>query len=156
MYFRKWANEEATYAIGNEQPSPPSPPYLTAIFNYNVVIFGGLAANSHDNPAPNQLAGTYNVTVDTNANYNVSASGTQFSDGAGHTFAVSNLKMDTNSTAANLANTTAVTLSGSLQSIDIYGSSVTTNYHGYWLSIPALQYAAAYNSTVTVEYATVA
>lgn len=61
--------------------------YLTATFNYNTVPFSTLSANTHDNAAPNQLTGAYNVTIDTNKNFKVSALGTSvFEDGAGHSF----------------------------------------------------------------------
>ncbi|MGB9693665.1 MAG: hypothetical protein ACPLYF_02360 [Fervidobacterium sp.] len=126
--------------------------YITVTFSYSAVNFGTLNAGTTDNPAPNQLNGVYNVSVDTNYAYDVKASGTDFSDGAGHTFAVSNLKMDTNSTASNLAVGSAIALSGTQQTIDSYAYTVTNNFHGFWLSIPAGQYAASYSSTVTISY----
>jgi len=129
-------------------------PYLSVTFNYASVSFGSVSSPSSDNIALNQTIGVYNVSIDTNADYSVSASGTQFSDGT-HTFAVSNLKMDTNSTAGNLALGSAVALSGSPQTIDTYATSITLNYHGFWLSIPASQFAESYSSTVTITYANV-
>jgi hypothetical protein len=122
--------------------------YLAVTFNYNSVGFGQLLANSTNNPAPNQLNGIYNVTVDTNANYNVKASGLDFTPA----LAISNLKFDTNSTAENLNSDQAVALSNTVQTIDTYPSATTVNYHGYWLSIPAGQYATTYNTTVTINY----
>jgi hypothetical protein len=127
-------------------------PYITAVFQYNTVAYGTLGAGTHDTAAPDQAIGIYNVTVDTNANYKVSASGTDFSDGGGHTFGIGNLKMDTDPNKNNLSNTTAVALSGTPLVIDTgLTPSNTVNYHGYWLSIPAAQYAASYSSTVTVS-----
>jgi hypothetical protein len=150
--YRNYTDQDLEVAVMKDYGA--AAPYLTAIFNYASVNYGSLSANTHDNPAPNQAIGIYNVTVDTNANYKVSASGTDFS-GSGYAFGIGNLKMDTNSTKTNLANTTAVTLSTSLQQIDAYLPTDTINYHGFWLSIPAGQYAAAYSSTVTVNYATI-
>lgn len=130
-----------------------APSYITATFNYNIVNYGQLNHNSHDNPAPNQAGGIYNVTVDTNANYKVSASGTNFTNTTTlKSFSITNLKMDTDTVKANLANTTATVLSHSLQQIDTYTPSDTVIYNGYWLSIPAAQYAAHYNSTISVDF----
>jgi hypothetical protein len=126
--------------------------YITVTFSYNAVSYGTLAAGTVDNATSSQALGAYNVTVDTNYAYDVKASGTDFSDGAGHTFAVSNLKFDTNPTVGNLAVGQAVALSGTPVTIDSYAYDVTQNFHGYWLSIPSAQYAAAYTSTVTVNY----
>ena len=131
-------------------------PSISVVFQYSAVDFGSLTQGTSDNPAPNQADGVYNVTVTTNANYKVEASGTDFSDGAGHTFAISNLKMDTNSTAGNLALGDAVALSTSAQTIDTnIPYTETTNYHGFWLTIPSNQYAATYSSTVTITYSNV-
>jgi hypothetical protein len=141
---------EPTYIIGAEETQAP---YLSITYNYSSVSFGALSSPSTDNPAPNQLDGVYNVTISTNADYKVSANGTVFSDGT-HTFPVSNLKVDTNSTAGDLAVGSAVALSGA-QDIDSYSSSVTANYHGFWLSIPSSQYAGSYSSTVAVTYSNV-
>jgi hypothetical protein len=131
--------------------------YMTATFQYDAVAYAPLAAGASDQAAPNQAGGIYNVTVSTNNPWKVSASGTDFDDGSGHTFGIGNLTMDTNSTAGNLASGSAVTLTGSPQIIDTgysVGDSIN-NYNGYWLSIPASQYAAVYSSTVTVTYANV-
>jgi len=126
---------------------------ISVVFQYSAVDFGSLTQGTSDNPAPNQANGIYNVTVTTNYEYKVEASGTDFSDGAGHTFAISNLKMDTNSTAGNLALGDAVALSTSTQTIDTsIPYTETTNYHGFWLTIPSNQYAATYTSTVTITY----
>jgi len=128
--------------------------YITATFEYSAVSFGSLGAGSNNNPAPNQATGIYNVTVDTNYAYRVSASGTDFSDGGSHTFNINNLKVDTNPTAGDLALSDAVTLSGSSQPIDTnIAPTETINYHGYWLSIPASQYPTTYSTTVTVTFA---
>jgi hypothetical protein len=127
--------------------------YITATFNYASVTYGSLTAGSSNNVAPNQADGVYNVSVDTNFGYTVSASGTQFSDGGSHNFNVNNLKMDSNSTAGNLAVGSATTLSGAPQVVDTYAYTVTDNFHGFWLSVPAGQYATSYSSTVTVSYA---
>jgi len=130
--------------------------YITATFNYNSVSFGSLNAGTSDNPAPNQANGVYNVTIDTNKNFTLTASGTDFDDGAGHTFSISNLKLDSDTSAGSLAVGNAVALSTSSQTIDtniLY--TTTTHYHGYWLTIPSGQYASTYSSTVTLTYAVV-
>ena len=130
--------------------------YITATFQYTAVDFGTLTAGTTDEPAPNQANGIYNVTIDANSEFKVEASGTDFSDGAGHTFAISNLKMDTDTSAANLDLANAKTLSTTSQVIDTNIPYTTTvHYHGYWLSIPSGQYQATYSSTVTVTYSLV-
>ena len=126
--------------------------YMSATFNYASVTYGNLVAGSSNNVAPDQASGVYNVTVDTNFAYNVSASATTFTDGGSHTFNVNNLKMDTNSTAGNLAVGSAKTMSTSPQVVDQYSYTATSNFHGFWLSVPASQYATSYSSTVTVSY----
>jgi hypothetical protein len=130
-------------------------PYISALFEYDAVAYASLDAGTHDTAAPDQAVGIYNVTVDTNYEYEVSASGTDFT-GATSNFDIGNLKMDTDPVKGSLANTTAVTLTGAPQVIDTgLLTTDTVNYHGYWLSIPAAQYAEAYTSTVTVDVASV-
>jgi hypothetical protein len=126
--------------------------YISVTFSYNAVSYGTLTAGSSNNPAPNQADGVYNVSVDTNYAYDVQAYGTDFSDGAGHSFSISNLKLDTNSTVSGLNVDSAKALSIGAQLIDSYDYTVTQNYHGYWLSIPAGQYASSYSATVTIIY----
>jgi hypothetical protein len=126
--------------------------YISVTFSYNAVNFGSLNAGTTNNPAPNQDQGVYYVDIDTNYAYDVNAYGTDFSDGAGHSFAISNLKLDTSSTVSGLSIDNAKALSSTSQLIDSYAYTVTTNYHGYWLSIPAGQYASSYSSTVTIDY----
>lgn len=130
---------------------------MSAVFQYAAVSFGSLTQGTSNNAAPNQASGVYNVTVTTNANWKVSASGTDLDDGGGHTFSIGNLTMDTNSTAGNLAVGSGVALTGAPQIIDTGYTPVTStaNYNGFWLSIPSGQYAAAYSSTVTITYANV-
>jgi hypothetical protein len=129
--------------------------YLTATFNYSTIYYGTLTAGTSDNPAPDQATGIYNVSIDTNQNYKIATNGTQFDDGSGHTFPVSNLAMDTNSTAGDLAVVSAVALSGSPQDIDTYAYTEAVNYHGFWLSIPSTQFASNYTSTVAMTYSAV-
>ena len=130
--------------------------YITAVFNYNTVAYGSLSAGTSNNVAPNQASGVYNISMDTNANYKVQSSGTTFGDGAGHTFNVNNLKMDTATTAGGLALGSAIALSGTPQIIDTgYTPSDTMNFNGYWLTIPASQFAGVYNATITVAVSSV-
>jgi len=128
--------------------------YVTATFNYNTVSFGTLTAGTSDNAAPGNSQGYYNVTVDANANYKVEAYGSDFTGAnTGATFSISNLKMDTNSTASDLSVTDAVALSTTAQTIDTnIPYTVTTHYHGFWLSIPSGQTADSYSTTVTITY----
>jgi len=260
---------------------------LSAIFNFSSVDFGVLSENSINNSALN-LDGIYNATIDTDCSYQISANGTVFDDGSGHTFDIGNLTMDSDTSPINfttqqgnvktgaksasvwhIANTSAwlqkdnlpsticnlsvqmyggaggpntlvgvsidgnyigqiffsgasayynsttssscyaVTdgnftfslsggralsdtdslgdfdsgqqvyadyygftylyanisydysniipkvLSSSPQIIDTYSSSITDNFFGFWLSIPAMQYASTYSSTVPITYANV-
>jgi hypothetical protein len=128
--------------------------YISVSFSYISVDFGTLNAGTTDNePKPSHTIGIYNVSIDTNYAYDVNAYGTgDFSDGAGHTFAISNLKFDTDSAVTGLSVTNAKALSTTSQLIDSYDATVTLNYHGYWLSIPAGQYAGFYVATVAIDY----
>lgn len=131
-------------------------PTLSIVFNYNTIDFGILTIGSNNNPAPNQTNGIYNVTVNTNQNFKVEASGTTFT-GATHNFSISNLKMDTNPVAQNLSLSNVVILTTSPQIIDNnINYTVTTHFHGFWLSIPSSQYAEKYNSTLTITYSNIA
>jgi hypothetical protein len=125
--------------------------YISVTFSYDAVSYN-LTAGSSNKSATGQENGVYNVTIDTNYPYYVKAYGTDFSNGAGHSFSISNLRFDTNSTASNLDLDSAKALGSTAQTIDSYDYSVTQNFHGYWLSIPAGQYAASYSATVTINY----
>jgi hypothetical protein len=126
-----------------------APPSITATFNYTTVNFGNL----NQNTTGNLPIGTFKVDVTTNANYQVSASGTDFS-GSGHTFSIGNMTFDTNSTYSNLfTGDGGKRLTGSPQVIDSYAMATTVNYHGFKLDIPTSQYSANYTSTVTITYA---
>lgn len=130
--------------------------YLIVTFNYSSVNFGSLSSNTSNNSAPNQTDGIYNVTVDTNNYYKVEALGTNFTDGGSNNFTISNLKMDLNSTAGNLAIGDAIILAETSQTInDNIPDSITANFHGFWLSIPEGQYATSYNSNITITYSQV-
>jgi len=127
-------------------------PYISVTFNYNAVDFGTVTVGSTDNhPTPDYTTGVYNVTIDTNTNYTVTVSGTDFSDGAGHTFSVANLKMSVNTTTT-FYNFSSVTTSS--QTIYNGVDTDTINYHAFLLDVPSGQYAASYSSTLTINYAT--
>jgi len=149
--MRKYSTPEPTYSIGSEETTT----YISVTFHYVGIGFGSLQHNTTNNPFPSNQIGILNATVDTNTNYKVSAHGTDFS-GGGYTFPITNLRMDTNSTASDLS----LGQSKILQLTDVLIDdnipySYTTNYHGYWLSIPYGQYATDYSSTVTITYANV-
>ena len=131
-------------------------PYITVTPNYNTVDFGTVNSGTTDNtPTVDQTAGLLNFIVDTNKNYKVSASGSDFSGPA--SLSINNLSMDTNTTASNLSpsSSVAITTTGVLIDDNIpytYG----TNYHGYWLTIPSGQAAGSYSTTVTITVENVA
>jgi hypothetical protein len=130
--------------------------YKTMTFNYAAVPYSTQSAGAVNVTAPDQADEVYNVTADTNCNYKVSASGTDFDAGGGHTFDIGNLRMDTAITGGGLDLDSSVALTSAPQIIDTgLTPSDTLNVHGYWLSIPADQYGASYSSTVTVTYANV-
>jgi len=129
--------------------------YVSATFNFNTVNFGTLDPGTSDNPAPNQDTGVYNVTVDANADYKIEVSGTEFTgQGSGVTFPPENLKIDTadSPTGLNLTEAASVPTSPGTQLVDIHPADVTTNYYGFWLTIPSGQLADTYTSTVTITY----
>jgi hypothetical protein len=129
--------------------------YLTATFEYSDLAFATLTQGSSDNvPTPSFTTGMYNVTIDTNHEWKVSALGTNFTDGGSYGFGIENLKMDTNTVKGSLSLGSAIALSEDSQELATDQSeSATADYHGFWLSIPASQYATDYTSTVTVTYA---
>jgi len=131
----KGVYNEPSFVIGEEETQPITP-YITVTFNYSSVTYPALSFGT-TTPAPNQANGVYNVTVDTNSNYSISANGTDFS-GAGYSFYIGNLTMDTNSTAGNLAQNVSVSIQSTPTLIDTNISSVVAvHYHGFWLTIPS-------------------
>jgi len=124
-------------------------PYLQVTPNYNAVNFGTLYPGTTNNPAPGQEQGIYNYTVNTNLYYNVFVNGTDFS-GPGP-LTINNLKfLATDSTAKiNVAN--AITLSTSSQIAGTFAPSVSTLYHGYWLTIPSNTQPGQYSTTVYID-----
>jgi parallel beta-helix repeat protein len=123
-------------------------PYISITFSYSSINFGILQVNTI-NPAPNQANGVYNVSIDTNANYQVKAYGSDFTGPS--PLPITHLYFDTNTTAENLAYSDAKSLSTTSQVIDGYDKTVTLNYHGYWLSVDKIL-AGDYNTTVSVVY----
>ena len=127
---------------------------MSAVFSYSTVAYNALSANTTDNAAPDQQLGNYSVTVTTNKNYNVAAYGANFTAAGGKSFSIANLKMDENAVAASLSVGAALSEdSQNIASNVVY--TQTASYHGYWLSIPAGQAAAAYTGSVTVTYSNV-
>jgi hypothetical protein len=129
---------------------------MSATFNYNTVAWGSLTESTSDNaPTPDSTGGQYNVTVDTNVLrgnsvnldylYKVTAQvTTEMNDGAGHTISAGNQKMAVNETAGSLTTADSTTLTTGVQDIEInIPETVTTSYNGWWLSIPADQFANA-------------
>ena len=134
-------------------------PYISYTVNYATLDFGTVSAGSSSNTPTNydQTAGELNATIDANDEYKVEAYGTDFTgSNTSETFSISNLKMDTDSNYANLAEASATALSTSSQVIETnIAYTVTTHYHGFWLTIPSGQAADTYSSTVTITYSLV-
>jgi len=127
------------------------PPYVSAVFNYNTVNFGTVQPGSTDVPAPGQEYGIYNVTLSANVNVNVIAYRTDWSPFEGLT-----LKFG-DTTTLTIAGTPdlkpMVTLGTAPQIVSYYPVVYSvTDYHGYWLTVPATQVAARYSTTVTITY----
>lgn len=146
---RRYSAVEPTYLFEEA-------PYISITFNYSSVIFGSMTQGSANNPAQNQASGVYNVTIDTNINYEVLANATDFSDGT-YTIAIANMNMGLNETSAgNLVVGDSVQLSTSPVTIETSLSLTdTVNYHGFWLDVPNNQYASSYQSNMTVTYQSV-
>jgi len=123
-------------------------PYISVTFNYNAVDFGTVTVGSTDNhPTPDYTTGVYNVSIDTNTNYTVSAyeSGDFTSNGLTLDFAVSS-----NPTVDG----TFYTLGTSSQTV--YTSSLTetfegTEYHQYLLDVGDIP-TGSYSTTVYITY----
>lgn len=126
--------------------------YISVTFSYTNVNFGTVSAGSTNVAAPNQGNGVYNVSIETNYDYVVKARGTDFTYNS-RSFGINNLKFYAASSTGGLNVNNAVALSTTDQTINTFSPTVTTNYHGYWLSIPVGQYAGNYYATVTITYA---
>lgn len=138
---------DVSESIGNEETL-----YISVTFNYSSVSFGSMGQGSSNNPAQDQTSGVYNVTIDTNSNYEVLANATDLTDGV-HSFAIGNMTMGLNTTAGNLDVSDSVSLSTSPVTIETnLPSSDTVNYHGFWVTIPNYQYASTYQSNMTITY----
>ena len=125
-------------------------PYLTVTFNYNTVGFGTVVTGSTGNhPSPDYTTGVYNVSIDTNTNYTVSAyeSGGFINNGLTLYLAVSSdPSIDGTFHSLGTSSTT------------IYTSSLTTTfegteYHQYKLDVGDIP-AGSYSTTVTITYST--
>jgi len=125
-------------------------PYLTVTFNYDAVSFGSVVAGSTGNhPSPDYTTGVYNVSIDTNTNYTVSAyeSGDFINNGLTLYLAVSSdPSIDGTFHSLGTSPTT------------IYTSSLTTafegtEYHQYKLDVDDIP-AGSYSTTVTITYST--
>jgi len=125
-------------------------PYLQVTPNYNAVNFGTLNPGTTDNPAPGQEQGIYNYTVNTNCYYNVFVNGTDFS-GPGP-LTINNLKfLATDIIGSNFDAQYAKALSTSPKLVGRFAPSVSTLYHGYWLTIPSNTQPGQYSTTVYID-----
>lgn len=128
---------------------------ISAVFQYSAVDFPSLGEGTYNNTAdPDSTTGAYNVTVDTNYLYKVSAQVTNdLSDGNGHTIQPENVKMGVNAVAGSLDVEDALSLTSNTQEVEgNIASTVTDSFNGFWLSIPPDQYAGAYSGIVAVTY----
>jgi hypothetical protein len=127
--------------------------YISVTFSYQEIDYGTLTAGSVNVSAPNQESGIYNATIDTNYYYDVYAYGSDFSDGAGHTFSISNLRFacDTSLDKTTLEFSKALSETSQLIRSGFLNTD-TLNYHAYYLSIPAKQYPTQYMALVTIDY----
>jgi hypothetical protein len=126
--------------------------YLGITFNFSAVVFGALDVNTENNVAPDQATGVYNVSVDTNKDYKVNASSTDFSGGG--SLPLSNLKMDIQNDPANLAVLSSTALANSAQLIQSLLSTDVSTFFGYFFTIPAGTEAGSYSATNTITYYT--
>jgi hypothetical protein len=120
---------------------------------FDSVSYGALATGSSNIAAPDQGDGLYNFTVDANYGYAVSVSGADFSDGGSESFDIGNLILDTKTTAGALDVDDGHIMTASPFAMNPYTYTDTTNFFGFWLSIPASQYATSYSTNVTLSYA---
>ena len=111
------------------------------------INFGSLDPGTTDSPEVAQNgagAVTLTVAAETNVNCNINTKGGgDFDDGATHTFGLDNAKWDIDSAVAGA---TAMTTTYALITTSTAGSEETQEVW-HWLTIPAAQYAASYNTT---------
>ncbi len=115
------------------------PPYVSAVFSYNTVNFGTVQPGSTYVPAPGQEKGIYNVTLTSNVDVSVIASRSPWLPDEGIDLWFQN-------------NVALVLLTKEPQLIGTLSSGSYTDYHSYWLTIPALQRPGTYSTTVTITY----
>lgn len=128
-------------------------PILEVTPNYNAVNFGTLSAGTTNNPAPSQQQGIYNFTINTNAMYNVSVRGDDFTS----LLTIDNLKFQAvpnNPQGVTLDNQNqppiALSTSSQVYPVSFYPQD-SVLYHGYYLTIPAGTPAGSYHTTVYID-----
>jgi len=121
------------------------PAYVSVVFNYNAVSFGTVQPGSTDYPAPGNSQGLYNVTVSSNVNLNVSIYRTVWSPND-----VLTLKFARGTTVPSTPQVTVTTTS---QLVGTVSAGEFTDYHAYWLTVPATTPPGSYSTTVTITYA---
>lgn len=128
--------------------------FITATYQYSAVDFGTVSAGSTDNPA-NENDGQANVTISTNKEFQLAVSGSDLT-GSTSSFGIGNLTMDMNTTQGNLAVGSSIAVGTSPVVIGVeQDENVVIMYEGYWIDIPAGQYAEAYSTTLTETYSNV-
>jgi hypothetical protein len=139
---RKFTDPEPTYSIGAEETVGP---VFSVVFNYNSVDFGTVTPNT----IAEAKSINYNVSITTNTDYKVSVNATDWSGPI--TIPANTLYFAVNDTLDKLSFSTAKQLSNAVQQVAVFLSSVTTNYHAFYFSVPLVP-PGIYTTTVTITY----
>jgi hypothetical protein len=124
--------------------------YLSYNISYSAIAYGSQVAGTSDIVSPAQGSGAYNISINTNGEFDVLSNGTAFTSGS-YSFGINNLKMDTDPVLVNLAVGNAVAIGTSPTTIDsAVNYTVTQLFNGFWLTIPSSQPAGSYTTDITI------
>jgi len=125
---------------------------ISYTYQYSSLTFPSSSPGSSDvlPNSPDCESQLCNATIDTNYNYTVSVSGTDLTDGSGHTIGIGNMTTCSHETFGS-CDASSNTITGT--PTVIYTSTTTgtgiVNYQRYNLDIPASQYYGSYSATLT-------
>jgi len=118
---------------------------ISVIFSYTNVSFGAVTPYT----IAEAKSVDYNVSISTNANYEVSVNATDWSGPA--TIPANTLYFAVNDTLDKISFSTARQLSNNVQLIATFPSTITTNYHAFYFNVPLVP-PGTYTSIVTITY----
>lgn len=133
--------------------------YLSINFIHHIsVSWTDLNHNTTDNAAVDQISGLYNVTLDTNAAWELVVESTEPNVDTVYWFENINetLSVDINTSSESLSVGSSILVGNTENPSQVHTGlalgSITTYFHGYWLDVPQFQWAGSYSWTITEVY----